>query len=45
MTIYSDDDENDETFESHTLVYDADIRNIQSELLQRIKEEIINFAM
>ena len=45
MTIDSDDDENDETFESHTLVYDADIRNIQSELLQRIKEEIINFAM
>ena len=45
MTIDSDDDENDETFETHTLVYDADIRKIQSELLQRIKEEIINFAM
>ena len=41
----SDDDENDETFETYTLVYDADIRKIQSELLQRIKEEIINFAM
>ena len=45
MTIDSNDDENDETFETHTLVYDADIRKIQSELLQRIKEEIINFAM
>jgi hypothetical protein len=45
MTIDSDDDENDETFETHTLVYDADIRKIQSELLQRIKEEIVNFAM
>ena len=45
MTIDSDDDENDETFETHTLVYDGVIRRIQSELLQRIKEEIINFAM
>ena len=45
MTIDSDDDENDETFETHTLVYDADIRKIQSELLQRIKEEIVNFTM
>ena len=45
MTIDSDDDENDETFETHTLVYDADIRKIQSELLQRIKEEIVNSTM
>ena len=45
MTIDSDDDEYDETFEAHTLIYDADIRKIQSELLQRIKEEIVNFAM
>ena len=45
MTIDSDADEYDETFEAHTLLYDADIKKIQSELLQRIKEEIINFAM
>ena len=50
MTIDSDDDENDddendEAFEAHILVYDADIRKIQSELLQIIKEEIVNSVM
>ena len=34
-----------ETFERHFQAYDDDIRKIQSELLQRIKLEIVNSAM